>query len=626
VEGRNIVFVMEHEVDSNIHSQLKKTHLPWGHKYASDYLGKPKAEIDDVIDHLSRLGVRGRIVDEPQQLLSSGETSNRSNAGKRIFKNPMEFRQLLTATPARRALVEAYDAVRWVARTPVFEGNEYAREKSRVGKTGRATKGSVKYYDTPGLPKNRDVFMSAMGGLGRGTFTHDHIMKKQAQQQFANWNIGDEQRERHYKQTTHDHRVTRTASQVARQIEIERDAKSVVERELAVEAKKLGIPVDKLREKHRLVAGSAMARALGYSKEEHRQNIDGVGVVREGKEVVRRSKDEVGGVRKLPKTDPSKWQHNAKINAMIEQVKKHVDADPEHKIVVVADSPDQVAAIKAALEDVVYKPMMGIDPVTGKKTGRKVSVVSNLGAITTGKTKQERKNITPQEIDQRKADFLSGKIRALIIDKDNIAGHNLQTANSIHMMSYLKGDASDLMQAQGRSDRPERPVRSDKEISKEVIGAVRSEGESSKVVRVAILRALNEAHRDNPDRFPENLDVKKLSDKEIRDILVTYRKYNKNKWQRLALGIGIFTEAPLEVHNYHLTDSPQELQEYDLIRQGNKSNEVTTPAMMTEPHGRERVEHAPTGEEQSRIKMKSLYLRSDLVKAKDYDLPLIVRN
>jgi len=626
VEGRNIVFVMEHEVDSNIHSVLTKTHLGWGHKYAPEYLGKPKAEVGDIVDHLSRLGVRGRIVDEPQKLLSTGETSNKSNAGKRIFKNPMEYRQLLTATPARRALVEAYDAIRWVARTPVFEGNDYARGKPKVSKTGKTTKGSVVYHDVPGLPKNRDVFMSVMGGLGRGTFTHDHIMKKQAQQQFANWNIGDEQRERHYKQTTHDHKVARTDSQVARQIEIEKDAKGVVERELAAEAKKLGISVDKLRDKQRLIAGGAMARALGYSKEEHRQNIDGTGVVREGKEVTRRSKDEVGGVRRLPRTDPSKWQHNAKINAMIEQVKKHVDADPEHKIVVVADSPDQVAAIKAALEDVVYKPTMGIDPVTGKKTGRKVSVVSTLGATTTGKTKQERKGTSSQEIDQRKADFLSGKIRALIIDKDNIAGHNLQTANSIHMMSYLKGDASDLMQAQGRSDRPERPVRSDKEVSKEIIGAVRSEGESSKKVRVAIFKALNEAHADNPDRFPENLDVKKLPDKEIRDILSAFRKYNKNKWQRLALGIGIFTEAPLEVHNYHLTDSPQELQEYDLVRQGNTTNEVTTPAMMTEPFGREKVEHAPTGEEQSRIKMKSLYLRSDLVKAIDSDPLLIVRN
>jgi len=82
----------------------------------------------------------------------------------------------------------------------------------------------------------------------------------------------------------------------------------------------------------------------------------------------------------------------------------------------------------------------------------------------------------------------------------------------------------------------------------------------------------------------------------------------------------------LEVHNYHLTDSPQELQEYDLVRQGNTTNEVTTPAMMTEPFGREKVEHAPTGEEQSRIKMKSLYLRSDLVKAIDSDPLLIVRN
>lgn len=612
VEGRNIIFVMQHDVDSNIHSQLTKRQAEkWGKNYAQEYGAGNKEK--DVIDHLKRLGVRGRIVDEPQMLLSSGETSNRSAAGKRILKSPMEYRQLLTGTPARRQLSEAFDAVQWVAKTPKMVGNEYVRND----------KGHVQYHPIPGLPGSGDAFMASMGGLGRGTFTHEHIMQKQAQQMFANWNIGDEKIERNYRQTTHNHDVTRTPSQVERQIEIEKNTRGVVEREIAEDAKREKMTPQQFRDKRKEMTSNSVSRALQYAKAEHHQNITGTGVVREGKEIVRRTKDEMGGVKRLPRTNPADWKHNAKINAMVDQVQKSVKKNPDHKIVVVADNPDQVAAIKIALET-VYKPIMGIDPVTGKKTGRMVSPVSTLGRITMGKTKQEGKATSPAEIEQRKADFEEGKIKALIIDQDSAQGHNLQTADSIHMMSYFGGEASTVAQAQARSDRPRRPVRSDKEVTKEILGVVRREGIPSIKVRIAIRDALNEANQEYPDKFPKNMDVNKLSDKEVGNLLSSYRKYNENKWKRLALKVGVFTESPLEVHSYHMKDAPQELQEYDLIRRGVKNNEVTTPALKTEPYAEERVVHAPSGKEESRVKTKSLYLRHDLVKAKS-NPPLIVR-
>jgi hypothetical protein len=611
VARRNIVFVMQHDVDSNIHSRLTKTQLGWGSKYAQEYLGGKKAKEGDVIDHFSRLGVRGRIVDEPQKLLSSGETSNRSAAGQRIFssKHPMEYRMLLTATPARRQLSEAYDAVKWVAKTPVMSGDEFARDD----------KGKVQYHVVPGLPGSGDAFMSKMGGLGRGTFTHDHIMQKQAQQMFANWNIGDEQRERHYRQTTHNHEVTRTDAQRMRQIEIEKDSKGIIQKEREGEAKKLKMSVPDLMKKQKIIDANAVQRGLQYSKAEHRQNITGAGVVREDRGIARRTK----GAAQLPRTDVKNWRHNSKINALIDQVKKLVDANPEHKIVVVADNPDQVAAIKTALEETVYKPTVA--PEDAEKKGgfkKKISYVSTLGKIMRGETQQEAETPKPEEMEQRKADFREGKLKALIIDADSAAGHNLQTANSMHMMSYL-GDAATLMQAQGRADRPGRPVRQDREVTKEILGVVKHEGTPSLLARKAIWDAMNEAHEENPDKFPQNLDVKKLSDGEVGRLLADYRKYNSNKWQALALKIGVFTESPLEVHAYHMMDAPQELQEYDLIRRGMKNNEVTTPALMTEPHGKELVRHTPTGKEIERVKIKSLYLRHDLMKGNP---SLIVRN
>lgn len=564
VNRRNVVFVMEHLVDSNIHSGLTKTQLSWGRKHA------PGATEGSVIDHLSRLGVRGRIVDEPQTLVSSGETSNRSNAGKRIFSknHPMEFRMLLTATPAGKALVEAYDAVRWSAEVPKMDhaGNYETNEQGRV-----------QYHHVP-LP-SRTEFESQLGGLGRGTYTHEHLMQEQARQLFSPWNIGDEQKDRHYSVTAHHHTLSRTDSQRERQVEIERDAKKIIQRELEVEARRQKMPVEKLLKTQKTAAANAQARALRYVQMEHEQNINGAGVVREGKSVVRRK----GASSQLPAVDHGSWKHNAKINALVQQVKKSASKDKHHQAVIVVDTPDQATAVKEALEQEVFPP---------SKVGRnKISQIGLLGRHTTGLgANQETYNPKPEEIDERKAKFKDGKLKVLIIDKDTAAGHNLQAADSLHMLGYLD-TAGTIKQAHGRADRPGRALRSSEDIHGDIHGAIQRGGLPGLKAR----QAIQEATGQDPARMsPEQLD-KLLT--EFR----TASPENYKKWQVLARKAGTFTEKPLEIHSYEMTDSPHELRTGDLRRRQMKNLEVTTRALMTKPEKEEEITHEPTGKETSRV-------------------------
>lgn len=564
VAHRNVVFVLEHLVDSNIHSGLTKTQLSWGRKHA------PGATEGTVIDHLSRLGVRGRIVDEPQTLVSAGETSNRSNAGKRIFSknHPMEFRMLLTATPAGKALVEAYDAVRWSAEVPKMDsrGNYETNEQGRV-----------QYHHVP-LP-SRTEFESQLGGLGRGTYTHEHLMQEQARQLFSPWNIGDEQKDRHYSVTAHHHSLTRTDSQRERQIEIERNAKNIIQRELEVEARRQKMPVEKLLKTKKTEAANAQARALRYIQMEHEQNINGAGVVREGRQVVRRK----GASSQLPAVEHSNWKHNSKINALVQQVKKSASKDKHHQAVIVVDTPDQATAVKEALEQEVFPPT---------KVGRnKISQIGLLGRHTTGLgANQETYNPKPEEIDERKAKFKDGKLKVLIIDKDTAAGHNLQAADSLHMLGYLD-TAGTIKQAHGRADRPGRALRSSGDIHGDIHGAIQRGGLPALQAR----RAIQEATGQDPAG---------MSEEQLDKVLTEFRTAspeNYKKWQVLARKAGTFSEKPLEIHTYEMTDSPHELRTGDLRRRQMKNLEVTTRALMTKPEKEEEITHEPGGKETSRV-------------------------
>lgn len=594
IEGRNVVFVMGHTTDGNIHAQITKTQAGWAHKYAqAGYMeGGPRtnAKEGDYIDHLPQLGVRGRIVDEPQVLLSSGETSNRSAEGDRIFgsRSPMEYRMLLTATPARRQLVEAHTAVRWIARVPQMDAKgNYQRHVRKDGSLG-----GYLYHEPDGLP-SRTGFVSQMGGLGRGTFTHEHLLEKQARDMLAPWNIGDEQRERQFEQTVVEHEVPRTESQRQRQIEIEKNANAIVQRELQREAGKR--PIESLSKEEQ---ARAMSRALQYVEAEHRLNIHGPGIVRtESGEVDRRTKEE-GGIAQMPKVDVSNWKHNAKINTMVHQLRQSVEAAQKkgktHQTVIVVDGPEQASAVERALET-IYPPEKGM---TVTKTGGKVPFKkSKIGSLASRLSGQRAKKPTAGEINAMKRKFEGGELQALIIDKKTAQGHDLQMADSLHMLTHMD-DAGMLKQAHGRVDRSPRKLRDESEVNKDVISVIRSDprGTPSALARLAIRDAFDEAHKKHPDVFPEGRDVGELPNSVIRKLLTAYREYDHNKWQRLMLGMGVFTETPMELHNYTTSDSPHDQRMEDVTRRSLSHQRVTTPALMTEPARRLRVAHEPSGE------------------------------
>jgi len=591
IEKRNIVFVMGHSVDGNIHAKLTKTQTGWGHKYAQEgYMeGGPqeKAKEGDFIGHFPQLGIRGRIVDEPQVLLSGGETSNRSAEGKRILESaPMEYRMLLTATPARRQLSEAHDAVRWVARVPQMDAK---------GNYLRTEKGRYLYHEPAGLP-SKSLFVSQMGGLGRGTFTHEHVLEKQARDMIAPWNIGDEQRERHFAQTVVNHEVPRTESQKQRQIEIEKNANSIVQRELEVESKKVKKPIDKLGKEDQ---ANAMARALQYVEAEHRLNIHGPGVMRdESGEVARRTKEE-GGIAQLPRVDVSDWKHNAKISTMVHQLKRSVEEAQKkgktHQAVIVVDGSEQASAVERALET-IYPPEKGM--MTTKMGGKVPYKKSKIGSLASRLTGQRAKKPTVGEIGAMKKKFEGGEFQALIIDKKTAQGHDLQTADSLHMLTHLD-DAGTLKQAHGRVDRSPRKVREESDINKEVLHTLRSDprGAPSALARIAIRDAFNEAHKEKPGVFPEGQDVGTLPPTEIKKLLNAYRAYNHSKWQNLILRTGVFTETPMELHNYTTSDSPHDQRMEDITRRGLSNQRVTTPELMKDPTEEYSVSHEPSGEE-----------------------------
>ena len=600
IEKRNIIFVTNHNTDGNIHAELTKTQVKlrtgWGHQYAQGgfMAGGPRdqAKEGDRIDHLSQLGVRGRIVDEPQVLLSTGETSNRGAEGKRILSSshPMEYRQLLTATPARRQLVEAYDAVKWVASTPQMdEKGNYLRHIKKDGSSGAHL-----YHKIDGLPTRGD-FMSQMGGLGRGTFTHEHLLEEEARNMIANWNIGDEQRERHFAQHVFDHSAPRSETQKQRQIEIEHNARNIVRRELEKEAIDQKKPVDKLG---KIEEANAKARALQYIEAEHRQNIHGPGVVRgEGGEVVRRTTKEAG-VTQLPRVNVADWKHNSKINSMIHQLKQSVEEAQKkgktHQTVIVVDGPDQAAAAREALRT-VYPPLDIIDPKTGRKDPlHKKAQIGWLGAMLSG---QGSKRPSPTEIDIAKKKFEEGDLQALIIDKKTIQGHDLQMADSLHMLTHLD-DAGTLKQAHGRVDRSPRKVRDESEINKDLLHIIRSDprGKPSALVRRSIRDAFNDAHKKHPDIFPEGQDVGTLPNGEIKKLLNAYRQYDHNEWQDLMLHSGVFTETPMDLHNYTTSDSPHDQKLEEDIARGLGTQRVTSPELMKPPTTQQAVKHEPSGE------------------------------
>ena len=114
-------------------------------------------------------------------------------------------------------------------------------------------------------------------------------------------------------------------------------------------------------------------------------------------------------------------------------------------------------------------------------------------------------------------------------------------------------------------------------------------------------KTIEQAIGEDPSKMTDAQLRQKLVEKHgpdqaaaFENILASTRD-NYHKWQQMTRKLGIFTEKPLEIHTYEVTDSPHELRTADARRQQMKTLEVTTPALMGKPESEERIKHAPTG-------------------------------
>ena len=94
----------------------------------------------------------GIVIDEPQEMIARGLSGNVGALGKRIMKLPVEHRVGLTATPARRNPLEAYDMVKWAAGSSRDIGSKasFRRTFSGFGSGTNAQDSAIRkaYFET----------------------------------------------------------------------------------------------------------------------------------------------------------------------------------------------------------------------------------------------------------------------------------------------------------------------------------------------------------------------------------------------------------------------------------------------------------------------------------------------
>jgi uncharacterized membrane protein (UPF0127 family) len=140
----------------------------------------------------------GLVIDEPQELQSRGKSGSIGAVGKRIMKLPVQHRIGLTATPARRNPLEAYDLIKW-------------------------TQGSTKEIGS------KASFNRTFSGFGSGTNAQDTAISKLYFDTIKPYISGDKLTDPTFKVHSSMIGVNRTSTQVARQKEIEANSGTDIE-------------------------------------------------------------------------------------------------------------------------------------------------------------------------------------------------------------------------------------------------------------------------------------------------------------------------------------------------------------------------------------------------------------
>jgi len=467
-EGRAyIVEVPEHYSKGQIDSLLKQTkHL----KHAIFVMNHQSAAENN--EYLERqMGGSGRppngiVVDEPQMLLGL-RGRNRMNIGKRIFSIPSTHKVALTATPARENLREAYDLVRWSAQrpavdekgAPIYKETVNPKTKEPTGRmrpvyekeAGRQV-GKKSAQPRPFIPY--EMFKQLEGG---STSAQRDLLARDIMDQIGPYVSGDDVKKVSFKINHHDVHVRRSDIQRVSQKQIEAQQAAVYKKHQD-KAQKGGILTteDGRRIKYAKISADdpagrreQMKRARQNAENEianlHRLNVDAA------------DPDDNPKIQSLVHNLKAEIQGGVRIRHEGKTEKREKISGKKRKHIVVVSSPQQAAAVQHALDQAGIANVSMATSLRDAKNPELLTKDIKDGGQLKGTVVDARKKMWKEDsdrIDDKTGKYVKGeyKIPVVIIDKDTAAGHNLQEADTLHVVG-APDDAATLLQAHGRAAR-----------------------------------------------------------------------------------------------------------------------------------------------------------------------------
>lgn len=278
-------------------------------------------------------GVKGLVLDEPQEIASKSISGNMSSATRKLMKLQAENRIALTATPARDNLIESYDLVNWAS-----------------------------HHDKKLGPRTR--FQAVYGGYGSGTNAQDTTLQQMIFREISPYISGDRLTNPTFKVSHNDVIVRKTKRQDANMRKIEADANKYI-----VEAKNKAIQ-DVINDPVKL------KRAKQESGKQWKSIVASRAAEKARKEILDLHDNNLSGI-----SNNMTWKDNPKIDAAVQRIA----AGKDKKHVIFLDNPKQRAALKEGLLSIGFNPkqIKNIASTIGEVTGPQMS--ANARAFRTDK-------------------------------------------------------------------------------------------------------------------------------------------------------------------------------------------------------------------------------------------------
>lgn len=332
-EASNFTTLKTHTVPDNATAAQLDQHL---REYAASPGGvliighKQAARAAEALQKMYEAGkLHGMTIDEPQEMMGRSKLAKLTGGAQNVMKvgakaetvtnkkgesrvvrrpDPAFNRIALTATPAKREAVQAYDLVNWT---------------------------------NPKQLGPRVKFRSAFSGYGEGTNAADNALANMVGKEIAPYVSGDEHVNNPFALNVQEHLVARTPEQAQRQRDIEASSKTDMAdlTQAKFESLKKN-PANASKAKKDLMA-EAKDHARRTIAERHRENLDSGAY----------SEDERGNKKLIDASGAAAG--NAKIKAMMQTI----EAAPRgQKHVIFINGKLQRAAVMAALKDKGYSP------------------------------------------------------------------------------------------------------------------------------------------------------------------------------------------------------------------------------------------------------------------------------